>query len=275
MGLGRPAPRGDAVAHMRGQHQRRRIDAQARALAQQLERALAAVDHQPHLLADAAAVVAAVARRVAVGRPAVQPVAAQRALDMDDTAMERRGQERHGVGADRPVLRIDREIGRDRAQPVEVAAAGRAGVVAEPADDRHHIAVVTEIGHGAAERPALGVDQAQRVLDLGGAVVGRGQTGRDRVRIEQVVGVEPDDPFAARRLDAEVVALALADVDRLAHHPHPVRVARDHLGRIVGRAVVDDDDLAARRGLRQRRLDGRRDEATVVVVQDDDRDRHR
>jgi hypothetical protein len=59
----------------------------------------------------------------------------------------------------------------------------------------------------------------------------------------------------------------------LENHPHTVSVPLDNRARLVGRTVVNDDNLAVRVGLRERALDSRRHEQRVVVVVDNHADK--
>ncbi|MEJ0002910.1 MAG: hypothetical protein WDN30_03915 [Pararobbsia sp.] len=88
---------------------------------------------------------------------------------------------------------------------------------------------------------------------------GRGER-RDVVRREPLeVGVEQHQQRVLRGLDAGGHRRALAAIDRARDQPH-AREALDHLGRAVGRAVVDDDDFVKqgmRGGHREHRADPR------------------
>ena len=68
------------------------------------------------------------------------------------------------------------------------------------------------------------------------------------------VGIEKQDQFAAALAEGDVVGRAEAHVAGCAQEPHVRKSRAHHLGRPVGRSVVDDNDLvrAARRCCRER-----------------------
>jgi len=59
---------------------------------------------------------------------------------------------------------------------------------------------------------------------------------------------------------------------RLDHRDHALAVGFDHLAGIVGRAIIDDDDLYTCVGLRQRAVDRIRQEPAAIVIGNDDTD---
>ena len=96
---------------------------------------------------------------------------------------------------------------------------------------------------------------------------------RELVGEEDVVVTQPGEVLARHRVDARVQRGRHAAV-RPAKEPDPVAVPfRDgDRGTAIGRAVVDDDDLDVRPGLRERAVDGLGKEVGPVPDRDDDRD---
>ena len=104
-----------------------------------------------------------------------------------------------------------------------------------------------------------GVDELVVGVDDGVAAVApdRGHLRRKLVGEEDVVVTQPGEVRARHRVDAGVQHGRYAAV-RPAKEPDPVAVPfRDgDRGTVIGRAVVDDDDLDVRPGLRERAVDG-------------------
>ena len=96
----------------------------------------------------------------------------------------------------------------------------------------------------------------------------------DGVGLEHIVGVEKEQVLASARADRETVVASVAHVpigltDRV-DAPIPRRVAGNDRCRVVGAAVVDDDVLPVREGLRLHAFDRATDEARAVVTGGDD-----
>jgi hypothetical protein len=86
---------------------------------------------------------------------------------------------------------------------------------------------------------------------------------------EGVIRIEQRDEFSSRMQEAKVprrrdAAVGLVDV---AHRP---AIALDDGASVVGRSVVDDDDLDVAIALREHALDRRADDRRAVVRRDDD-----
>ena len=88
-------------------------------------------------------------------------------------------------------------------------------------------------------------------------------------RQPHIVGVEEGDEVSARPGDAFVPRTARAAV-ALSYEYDPIRPLRDPQRRIVGRAVVDDDDLEFPVALCEHRGQGRSDGAAGVERRNDD-----
>ena len=99
---------------------------------------------------------------------------------------------------------------------------------------------------------------------------------RDAVGRPLVVGIEQRDVVAADLVQAAIDGCDEASV-LLAHGADPLAVAGQHLLRLVGRAVIDDDQLKAvlRPVLAERGVDRGGQEAREVVGRDHDRDERR
>ena len=93
---------------------------------------------------------------------------------------------------------------------------------------------------------------------------------REGVREESVVGVEEDDGVAGGGREAGVSRRG-ETLPPLTQAPH-LWVSAGDLGRIVLRAVVDDDDVGRRAGLRQDALERVREEPPLIEARDDDGD---
>ena len=107
----------------------------------------------------------------------------------------------------------------------------------------------------------------------GGMRVEEGALARDALGHGQVVGVEPRHQRAAREAEG-AVERAREPEARLALDPEArVADAREDLGRRVGRAVVDHDQLEVARRLREDAPDGVRDPRRAVVHGHQHRDR--
>ena len=92
-------------------------------------------------------------------------------------------------------------------------------------------------------------------------------------RLPGVVGVEERDELAAAQTDAEVLRPRLAELVGADVADATVGEERPHrVGRVVGRAVVDDDEFPVRERLREHRLDRDRQEPGVVLRGHDDGD---
>jgi hypothetical protein len=92
--------------------------------------------------------------------------------------------------------------------------------------------------------------------------------GLECARRQERVGVEQQDQFALTAAQGQVVAVREATIARRANQRDPRELELDHVGRAVGRGVVDDEDFAYL-------LYGRQAGSEVlarVVVQDDYRE---
>ena len=96
------------------------------------------------------------------------------------------------------------------------------------------------------------------------------QTRVKMMRQEMIVGIEEDKKIPATLSNAVIARRCLTLVPLL-HIPH-AGIASDHPGRIVGRAVVDDDDFITRIGLGQHAVDRFRQKPGVIVRRDDHAD---
>src|SRR5258707_1154551 len=117
------------------------------------------------------------------------------------------------------------------------------------------------------ERLNAAVDHAE-----GGIECKAGGVAFELPRSPDVIRIEKGDVLAARGGDPGIPGGAGAEV-LLADDNDSMAVAVQNLRRVVGRAVVDDDDLESGTGLRQRTVDRVAKKATVVVRRDDDGDR--
>jgi hypothetical protein len=108
-----------------------------------------------------------------------------------------------------------------------------------------------------------------RMAPVGGE--GRGHQPGD-LGPEPVVGVEEDHSVPPATLESGIEGRSLA-ATLLEDHVDTVGERRQDLTRVVGRAVVDDDHVDVRMGLRAGALERFGEEAPVVVVGDDDVDR--
>ena len=97
---------------------------------------------------------------------------------------------------------------------------------------------------------------------------------RQRRRGQQVVGVEEHQQVAGRGGGAGVARLR-RPLGRAGEHPDGRPEALGDGAAVVGRAVVDDDDLVGRPGLVQRRAQRLAEEPGAVAAGDDDRQAHR
>jgi hypothetical protein len=93
-------------------------------------------------------------------------------------------------------------------------------------------------------------------------------------RTPAVVGIEKGHELPGRHLQRGVARDRLAAVGDPADDQPRVLDGREHLGRVVGGAVVDHDDLDVVHGLVPDALDRLGDEVTVVVRGDDDAGLH-
>ena len=75
------------------------------------------------------------------------------------------------------------------------------------------------------------------------------------------------------RFDPEVESGRLTPIS-LVDRRNAIAVAGDHLARVVGRTIVDDNDLYVRMRLGQCTIDGEAQEAAVIMVVDDDTGEH-
>src|SRR5262249_47269592 len=92
--------------------------------------------------------------------------------------------------------------------------------------------------------------------------------GRDTVGVELVVRIEKEQHFAMAGCKAGVERGNVSTL-RFSHELDAVGKARQDRERVVGRAVVDNDDLKRAVGLRKRALQGLSHEARIVEVNDD------
>ena len=162
-------------------------------------------------------------------------------------------------------VRIVAECERDRRHAAEIfarkgVAAGRGGRIfgksQRAAPDLCRREAGREIGKGHVEVAAVAVDGVEAALDLGDARPVALDDALGARRIEHVVGVEQDDELAGAVLEAEIESRGLAAI-LLAERRDASGVAVNDGGRIVGRAVIDDDDLGIGPGLCQRAVDRR------------------
>src|SRR5262249_29468544 len=92
---------------------------------------------------------------------------------------------------------------------------------------------------------------------------------RQRLRHERVVAVQEEHVLAARRAESAIARTAGTGVG-LVDALNAIEIWRHDAGRLVGRSVVDDDDLDRDARLPESALDRRADEAGAVVGRDDD-----
>ena len=177
------------------------------------------------------------------------------------------------VQVDGPAL-AGRELWREQPADHGARVGTAAGHLRRPVAVAQHVRTEVTAGHAhgarradAAEVESISVDLAQPPLDqrelrcLGEG----GRNGRQDVAVEQVVGVEEHENVAGGGGSSRGGGRRLPLV-RLADRDDPVAEPGDHVPGLIGRAVVDDDDLNIRVGLVDRRIDRRADVAGVVVA---------
>ena len=154
---------------------------------------------------------------------------------------------------------------------VAVGLEQRARPVRRLAPPDHRAGLVDQVG--------VGVGEADR-----GVLAPRGQQAflepRDRIDRQEIVRVQDDRERRDQALDRQVQARQLAEVPLVAQEvalgeaPAAGRQEVHHDGaRVVGAAVVDDDQAVRRLALLGQALEALGQKAAVVVVADDDRNR--
>ncbi len=204
------------------------------------------------------------------------------------TALRLVGVDRVASGMARPPQRVERG---KRAGAVHHLV--RVDVLVE-SELRHVQLAVREHGPGGSVRDQrAGVARDDHGGFLGGIVVAgvavrelragmRGEHVRqagEELRPPRVVGVEIGDQLAARDLEAVVARLPLdrsaAAVALVVHHANARvlrRVAVHQRGGLIGRRVVDEDQLPVRERLREHAVDRETDHRGLVVRRHDDAD---
>ena len=193
----------------------------------------------------------------------------------------------HAIVEQRPLDRLATEAQPQRAQPeVEVLVGGQPGIEAADgvpqAAAKHARDVDGAVGQRLEDgrrgrRPpvAAALERLHRAGHERHAGVGVETAGerREVALAQDVVGIEEHDVRRPRQSDAVVARDGDAPVgDAHDAGARALEPGEDLPGPHVGRAVVDDDDLRRRSGLRQHAVDRRLDGVAEVVTGDDDGD---
>ena len=228
--------------------------------------------HRGQALEDAGDVLARAEPIAAVvGRvPAVvehRPVDAGRTQAEEPVAVLEVGLDAVG-GIERPRV-VERAPRHERALEVD-------GIALEEVDDGERTAgAPAEVAGRHEVRPRGVVDLHPPPVAEDGVerrvLAQEGSRPGEAVRHRHVVGVVEGDPLAGRAREAEVPRARETAVSAL-DDGHAAGVCAEHPRRVVGRAVVDDDDLEVLLGLREDAVEAFGEPAAAVVGRDDDRD---
>jgi len=115
----------------------------------------------------------------------------------------------------------------------------------------------------------FGVRIAHRVKVQRNARLAIGEDPFRRARQQKIVRIKEHHKFAVRFREARIEARALPAVDRQQDRNQPVSIRLDHVPRIVGRAIVYNDQLDCFI-LRQDIFNRSGKISGVIVVRDDD-----
>ena len=124
---------------------------------------------------------------------------------------------------------------------------------------------------GEFRPPVSAPEQADAVAQFGIRDRGEGRDLRgDGIGQQQVVGIEEMDEVAARRRDAGIARAGDTAV-RLAQHPHRIAVRLQRRRDVVGRSVVDHQDLKRPPRLRETAFHCLHAQGGTIVDRDQDR----